>query len=92
MERRAPTGKGVPTGRLFENIQTRRDARRAMAAHESKWAALLADAASAEPIAYEDVPWPPTTRGAVSSCAGRGAGRGETSSNVSKVRVALAPG
>ena len=61
---------GAPSSKKSKRAATR--AAR-WAAHESKWAALLADAASAEPIAYEDVPWPPTTRGAVSSCAGRGA-------------------
>ena len=61
---------GAPSSKTSKRAATR--AAR-WAAHESKWAALLADAASAEPIAYEDVPWPPTTRGAVSSCAGRGA-------------------
>ena len=68
----APASEGDPRPRMKKSKRAATRAAR-WAAHESKWAALLADAASAETIAYEDVPWPPTTRSAVSSCAGRGA-------------------
>jgi hypothetical protein len=68
----APASEGDPRPRMKKSERAATRAAR-WAAHESKWASLLADASSAEPIAYADVPWPPTTRSAVSSCAGRGA-------------------